>query len=226
MLRKHPDILAQNPLRLLKRGFSTYTDDDRNALARSGKIGNEDVERDVRLSVEDEAAILNVLAGGERIFFMLALETAMRMRECYTLDVNQVSLARRTIHLERSKNGDNRQVPSSTVARTLLAEHMTANAEAIRMRGGRLFSYWNGDTSVRELDSTTSDVSRIFRTAFAQAGLRELRFHDLRHEAACRLCERTSLSDVLIAKITGHRDIRMLRRYANLRRSDLAGHLW
>ena len=118
MLRKHPDILAQNPLRLLKRGFSTYTDDDRNALARSGKIGKEDVERDMRLSVEDEAAILNVLAGGERTFFMLALETAMRMRECYTLDVNQVSLARRTIHLERSKNGDNRQVPLSTVART------------------------------------------------------------------------------------------------------------
>lgn len=226
MLRKHPDILAQNPLRLLERGFSTYTDDDRNALARSGKIGKEDVERDMRLSVEDETAILNVLAGGERTFFMLALETAMRMRECYTLDVNQVSLARRTIHLERSKNGDNRQVPSSTVARTLLAEHMTANAEAIRIRGGRLFSYWNGDTSVRELDSTTSDVSRIFRTAFAQAGLRELRFHDLRHEAACRLYERTSLSDVLIAKITGHRDIRMLRRYANLRGSDLAGHLW
>ena len=103
---------------------------------------------------------------------------------------------------------------------------MTANAEAIRIRGGRLFSYWSGDTSVRELDSTTSDVSRIFRTAFAQAGLRELRFHDLRHEAACRLYERTSLSDVLIAKITGHRDIRMLRRYANLRGSDLAGHLW
>lgn len=162
----------------------------------------------------------------ERTFFTLALETAMRMRECYPLDVKQVSLAKRTIHLERSKNGDHRQVPLSSVATTLLAEYMTANAEAIGMRDGRLFSYWNRSTSVRELDSTTSEVSRIFRTAFAQAGLRELHFHDLRHEATCRLYERTSLSDVLIAKITGHRDVRMLRRYASLRGSDLAGHLW
>jgi hypothetical protein len=37
MLRKHPDVLAQNPLRLLKRGFSTYTDEDRKVLARSDR---------------------------------------------------------------------------------------------------------------------------------------------------------------------------------------------
>jgi hypothetical protein len=34
------------------------------------------------------------------------------------------------------------------------------------------------------------------------------------------------LSDVLIAKITGHKDLRMLQRYASLRGSDLALHLW
>jgi hypothetical protein len=40
------------------------------------------------------------------------------------------------------------------------------------------------------------------------------------------LYERTTLSDVLIAKTTGRRDVRMLRRYASLRGSDLAGHVW
>lgn len=34
MLRKHPEIMAQNPLRLLKRGFATYTDADAALLAR------------------------------------------------------------------------------------------------------------------------------------------------------------------------------------------------
>jgi hypothetical protein len=48
-----------------------------------------------------------------------------------------------------------------------------------------------------------------------------LHFHDLRHEAACHLYEWTTRLDVLIAKITGHIDIRMLRRYSSLRGSGL-----
>ena len=150
----------------------------------------------------------------------------MRMRECYTLDASQASAEKRTIHLERSKSGDNRQVPMSSVARALLAEYITANRGAIKARQGRLFPFWDGDTAVRELDRTSSAMSRMFSEAFERAGVVGLHFHDLRHEATCRLYERTSLSDVLIAKITGHRDLRMLRRYASLRGSDLAGHLW
>jgi integrase len=57
-------------------------------------------------------------------------------------------------------------------------------------------------------------------------GCDDLRFHDLRHEAVCRLYERTRLGDVQIARITGHKDLRMLKRYSNLRGSDLAEMLW
>ncbi len=46
------------------------------------------------------------------------------------------------------------------------------------------------------------------------------------HEATSRFFERTKLSDLQIAKITGHKDPRMLSRYANLRGSDLANQLW
>jgi integrase len=59
-----------------------------------------------------------------------------------------------------------------------------------------------------------------------KAGCDALHFHDLRHEATCRLFERTQLSDLQISLITGHRDPRMLRRYSNLRGSDLAAQLW
>jgi integrase len=216
MTRKHPDVMVQNPLRLLERGFATYTDQDAAKLAKSGKRAREDTERDRRLLSDEENAILDVLVGEERTFFLLALETAMRMRECYTLDVSQVNLAKRTIYLERSKNGDNRQVPLSSVACALLKDYIKANRVAIDDREGRLYSYWNGDLSVPELDRTTAEVSRVFRVAFARAAAFDFHFHDLRHEATCRLYERTKLSDVLIAKITGHRDIRMLRRYASL----------
>ena len=54
----------------------------------------------------------------------------------------------------------------------------------------------------------------------------DLHFHDLRHEATSRIFERTTLNEIEISKITGHRDPRMLRRYANLRASNLAEKLW
>ena len=226
MTRKHPDIMVQNPLRLLKRGFATYTERDSQVLAKSGKEAREDIERDRRVPPEEEKVISEALEGDDRTFFLLALETAMRMRECYTLDLSQVTLAQRTAYLDRSKNGDNRQVPLSSIACALLAEHIETNRKAIEARGGRLFPYWDGNTSVRELDRTTAEVSRVFRDAFDGVGATDLHFHDLRHEATCRLFERTTLSDILIAKITRHRDLRMLRRYASLRGSDLATHLW
>jgi len=187
MLRKHPEILVQNPLRLLKRGFATYTDQDAQILAASGRAAREDIERDRRLSPDEEHEILRVLDGEDRIFFVLALETAMRMRECYTLDLSQVKLGMRTIYLESSKNGQSRQVPLSSIALALLDEHLTVNRAAIKARDGRLFPYWDGNSAIRELDRTSAEVSRVFSDAFEEAAVPDLHFHDLRHEATCRL---------------------------------------
>ncbi|EKU82163.1 hypothetical protein HMPREF9710_02474 [Massilia timonae CCUG 45783] len=199
MTRKHPEIMAQNPLRLLKRGFSTYTPEDTALLAQDGKQPRFDIERDRRLEEGEEAAILKMFEEGseERLFFILALETAMRMRECYTLYVDQVNLQKRTIHLERSKNGETRQVPLSSVAREVLDSFIREHQAEIAARDGRLFSFWNGDLAIRNLDRTTADVSRRFRIAFTDAGVQGLTFHDLRHEATCRLFERTTLSVVV-----------------------------
>ena len=49
------------------------------------------------------------------MMFDMALETAMRMREIYTLTRDQASLPKATIFLEKTKNGDKRQVPISSV---------------------------------------------------------------------------------------------------------------
>lgn len=226
MVRKHPEIIAQNPLRLLKRGFAAYTEADKRQLAAAGKTPKADTERDRRLDADEEERILRVLVPMpvESMFVVLALETAMRMRECYTLDM-RANLKKHTIHLERTKNGDNRQVPlSSTVAHALDA-YLTTRASEIQKRERRLFPHWNGKPDEQVLDVCTRDVLCAFRVIFARAGVVDLHFLDLRHEATCRLYEKTRLSDVLIAKITGHRSLRTLQRDASLRGSDLALHL-
>ena len=52
----------------------------------------------------------------------------------------------------------------------------------------------------------------------------DLRWHDLRHEAASRLFEK-GLHPIEVAAITGHRSMQMLKRYTHLNPSDLLAKL-
>jgi integrase len=228
MLRKHPEVMVQNPLRLLKRGFASYTEADRLVMQASGKNIKEDVQRDRRLEPGEEPRIVAAMIDlpDERAMFTTALESVMRLRECYTLLVTQVVLRERTIYLERTKNGDNRQVPMTSVLTAMLGEYLDSRRADIRARDGRVFPFWNGNLDERNLDATTSELSRRYQDIFARAGVVDFRFHDLRHEATCRLYLRTNLTDVQISRITGHKDPRQLKRYASLRGSDLAARLW
>lgn len=221
LVRHGKSMLVANPLRQLPKRYAVA-------------MGKADVERDRRLHAGEEPNILAIMAGQkpegrERplelrhgdsllLLFNLALETAMRMREMFTLSPDQVDLAKKTIFLDKTKNGDKRQVPLSSVALALLAPYAGAD--------GLIFPWWDGDTSKASLHKTTALLSAQFARIFNAAGCPDLRFHDLRHEATSRLFERTKLSDIQIAKITGHKSTRVLMRYANLRGSDLAEQLW
>ena len=57
--------------------------------------------------------------------------------------------------------------------------------------------------------------------AIRWAVIEDLRFYDLRHEATTRLFEK-GLNIMEVASITGHKDLRMLRRYTHLKAEDLA----
>lgn len=228
VVRAHPEVLVTNPLGNMKRGFATYTPDDEKFLKKVGKETKLSADRNRRMHEEEEPKILAVLEKmpEERAFFILALETAMRMREIYCLTIDQVSIEKKTVSLKKTKNGDTREVPLPSPARALLTKYMSENADAIKARKGILFPFWNGKKSDADLDATTSELSRTFRRVFAAAKIEDFVFHDIRHEATCRLFLKSTLSDTLIAKITGHRDPRMLKRYASLRGSDLADRLW
>lgn len=249
-IRKHVGALARcldwlaghgdlpfNPLRSLAKGYATYTPDDVRAVAAvEGEI-KEDTERERRLEDGEEDSIRAVLAGAKaerrqralelreaaalRLLFDMALEATMRMREMYTLHTSQVDLEKRTIFLDKTKNGDKRQVPITTVLLALLQDYLPTLAP-----GAMVFPWWDGDLSPESLKRTTSQLSRQYARIFEAAGCDDLRFHDLRHESTSRLYERTSLSDLQIAKITGHKDLKQLRRYANLRASNLADQMW
>ena len=255
-IRKHVGTLARafdwltghghlpfNALRQLPRGYAQYSPADATAVARIEGKAKDNVERDRRLEPAagddkgEEARIREILAGAKpegrqralelpeaaalELLFDMALESAMRMREMYTLSVRQIDLAKSTIFLDKTKNGDKRQVPITSVLRARLQVALKG-----RKPDELLFPWWDGDLDRRSLERVTSRLSRQFARIFDAAGAKDLHFHDLRHEATSRLYERTKLSDLEISKITGHKDPRMLKRYANLRGSDLAARLW
>lgn len=192
-----------NPLRLLPKRYASYNSADGEK--------REDVERDRRLEDGEDARIMAKITDPDfKLLYVLLRETAMRLREAYTLTDEQIDIEKRTIFLEKTKNGSKRQVPMSSVVVDAL-------------RGRKLPVWWDGEQT---LESVTALLSRRFTNLFKAAGCEDLRCHDLRHSATCQLFLRTSLSDLQISLITGHTNPRMLRRYASLRGSELAGHLW
>lgn len=234
--RKIPE-LAVNPIRLLPKGYATYNAHDA-ALLNEEQTAREDHERDRRLESGEEEAIRRILAGEKPkdrqrslslqnkdaivCMFDLAIETAMRMRETYTLTVDQISFDKKTIFLERTKNGHKRQVPMSSVAMKVLRDYLSK----AKLSDGRVFPWWNGSLDKKELRKVTTRLSQQYARIFDAAGCADFNYHDLRHEATSRLFERTSLSEGEIAKITGHRSMKMLLRYANIRGASMADRLW
>ena len=116
-----------------------------------------------------------------------------------------IDLDARTALLPMTKNGTARKVPLSTKAIEALTWCPPPHT-------GRVFKL------------TQHAMKYAFREVRQQCGLGNIRFHDLRHEAASRLFEK-GLNVMEVAAITGHKNLKMLQRYTHLRAEDLAKKL-
>jgi integrase len=123
----------------------------------------------------------------------LALETAMRRSELLGLRWEHIDPGRRTIFLQLTKNGTSRTVPLSTHAVQILTG-IPRNID------GRVFPV------------THEVVSQAFNRARKQAGVKDIRFHDLRHMAITRLAEKLP-NLIELSAVSGHKSLAMLKRY-------------
>lgn len=137
----------------------------------------------------------------------LALATAMRRGELLSARWEHVSWTSRTLHLPMTKNGHARTIPLTEDALAALRE-----LESLRV-SSLLFS-----------GLTAEAVKLAWKRTVRRAGIDDLHFHDLRHEAISRFFE-LGLTIPEVALISGHRDPRMLFRYTHLRAEDVASKL-
>lgn len=149
---------------------------------------------------------------------LLALETAMRRSEIAELRWRFIDLDRRVAHLPDTKNGNARDVPLSTKAITILSslkEHSKPAADKVfDMRADAITRAF--DRAVKRARERYEKTNSLCEESF----LKDLRFHDLRHEATSRLAEIFPMHE--LTKITGHKDPRMLMRYYHPKAEDLA----
>jgi integrase len=134
----------------------------------------------------------------------LAVETAMRRSELLGMQWADVDLEGRTVFLRNTKNGHPRTVPLSPRAIEIIGSTPRTGDKVFPMTPNALRLAWE----------------RLRR----RAGISGLRFHDLRHEAVSRFFEK-GLNMPEVAAISGHRDPRMLMRYAHPKAEAIAAKL-
>jgi integrase len=149
----------------------------------------------------------------------IAFHTAMRQGEILSLHRDQVDLERRVVRLDKTKNGDSRTVPLSKRATEVFQQALEHPMHHLVDTPLLFFGEPGGDGKRRPYV-----INKVWATAVARAGLKNFRFHDLRHEAVSQLVE-AGLTDQQVAAISGHRSMQMLKRYTHLRAEDLVAHL-
>lgn len=145
---------------------------------------------------------------------LLAIETGMRRGELLNIRWCDVNLDRRLLHIPITKTDKSRTIPLTERAALILTELRTIAtvdtefALPISANGFRLA--W--ERCKRRAEKAGC------------AGIQQLRFHDLRHEAVSRFFE-MGLNVAEVALISGHRDVRMLFRYTHLKPEDVGSKL-
>jgi integrase len=124
-----------------------------------------------------------------------AIETGMRRSEILKLKWHDINLETGFASLYDTKNGEDRKVPLTKRCIEVLNQ-LSRNHEHV-------------------FPISVTCLNQAWRRALRKAGVKDLRFHDLRHEAVSRFFE-MGMSVPEVALISGHKDLTQLFRYTHL----------
>lgn len=253
-LRHNLDVKISNPVKLLPKGYSTYSDVDAQMVkAKGGKVKVNEA-RDRRLLSGEHEKIVAVLSGYERpdrarglelkggdallTLYLLILNTGLRLREAYTLTRGQIDMESKVIHVKETKQWRGkisfRDVPMRPEVHRALSSYFASRPPF--EHGALLFPFLEEEGVEEGKKGLTRAGQRLsfrFRIAFEYMDIVGLHEHDLRHEATCRWLElkdadgRDMFRLEELNKIMGWKPGSvMAQRYASFRGVDLAQRLW
>lgn len=165
----------------------------------------------VRWMREDEERRLQaILAPHNWRMVVLAMHTGMRKEEQFSLLRTHVHLDRGVAMVPRAKPRKPRVVALNSIAQDILREAMGEHDlpwvfPGPRRRGPIGANNW---------------MARVWRPALREAGIEDLRWHDLRHTFASRLAA-AGVPTRTLQDLLGHSSPAMTARYAHLAPEDL-----
>ncbi|MDX8353245.1 site-specific integrase [Cognatiyoonia sp. IB215182] len=184
------------------------------ALKRLGLIGK-GTERDRRPTTDELNRLFRCFDGNERLTLPVtrvvkfAVATAMRLDEICRVEWADLDLDRRMLLIRdrkdpRNKTGNDQRIPLFAATGFDAWTLVKAQAKEMGHAKGRIFPYYS------------RSVGTAFRRACKDVGVKDLHFHDLRHEGTSRLFE-AGFAIEQVSLVTGHKDWKMLHRYTHIR---------
>jgi len=185
---------------------------ERSPLSAESDVRQEkQAKRERRLTRDEEKKLLEAGERSPRVYRLIvaALETACRQGELLKLQWQDVNLERRelVVRAKNAKNAKRRTLPISGRLAAVLEMGQTDPA-------GQQFgpeAYVFGDEVGHQIRSPQT----AWRNALDRAGISDLRFHDLRHEAGSRLVE-TGWPVHHVQEMLGHADLKQTSTYLNI----------
>jgi integrase len=163
-----------------------------------------------RLSAEEEERLEDALDRCKNptmaALVCFALQTGMRRSELVQLKWTDVDFEKRLVILRTSKNGHPRWIPLTAKALEQLRLQQVAG-------------------QARPFDISVGAVSLAWVHVVRRAGIENLRFHDLRHEALSRWAHRLGGDVFKLSLVSGHKTLQMARRYVHPVESELLASL-
>ena len=166
------------------------------------KLIKGEIKRLRYLSEEEAERLISNCEPYLKPIVITALNTGMRKSEILHLTWDRVDLKNRIILLDKTKNGERREIP---VNDTLF------NALSCIIRNLRTdYVFYNPDTL-----KPYYDIKMSWQTALRKSHILDFRFHDLRHTFASRLVM-GGVDLTTVKELLGHKDVKMTLRYAHL----------
>ncbi|MFQ5788345.1 MAG: site-specific integrase, partial [Thermodesulfobacteriota bacterium] len=166
----------------------------------------ENNERDRWLSDDEENKLLKNSPDWLRDIIGFALNTGLRQDELLSLEWSRVNLFRKTILIQKTKNGRPKTVPLNQNATDVIVRK--SEEKVRRLKNDFVFVSIHGTKIDRH------NLRRAFNNAVRKAEIEDFKFHDLRHCFCTKLAQR-GVDMYKIAKLAGHEDIRLTQRYSH-----------
>lgn len=184
-------------------------EDEALKRVRRVKLLEENNRRLRFLSREECSALIAECDSHLKPIVITAVNTGMRKSEILKLKWENVDLQHGFILLDRTKNGERREIPINDTLKDILTALYQGTKEHPR-RIDVPYVFYDPKTG-----KAYQDLKKSFQAACRRAGIKDFRFHDLRHTFASHLVM-AGVDITTVKELLGHKTLTMTLRYSHL----------